>query len=142
MLVQIHGMLAQPKETREWYTVEEVAAMLGKTTYTVREWCRLGRINATKRSERRGGAELWSISAAEIARYKDEGLLPPIPIETSSVDQRAAGGPGDGCRRPSPGPSELHSTARKGLQCMCLLAWEQMTIAPSPFRRCDGRESR
>ncbi len=76
MLVQIHGMLAQPKETREWYPVEEVAAMLGKNTYTVREWCRLGRINATKRTERRGGTELWNISAAEIARYKDEGLLP------------------------------------------------------------------
>ncbi len=79
MLVQIHGMLAQPKETREWYTVEEVAALLGKTPYSVREWCRLGRINATKRSERRGGAELWSISAAEVTRYKDEGLLPLDP---------------------------------------------------------------
>jgi Helix-turn-helix domain len=76
MLAQILGMLAQPMETREWYPVEEVAAMLGKNTYTVREWCRLGRINATKRSERRGGTELWNISAAEIARYKDEGLLP------------------------------------------------------------------
>lgn len=78
-LVQILGRLAVPKETREWYPVEEVAAMLGKTTYTVREWCRLGRINATKRSERRGGTELWNISAAEIARYKDEGLLPLEP---------------------------------------------------------------
>lgn len=79
MLVQIHGMLAQPKEAREWYSVEEVAALLGRTPYSVREWCRLGRINATKRSERRGGAELWSISASEVTRYKDEGLLPLAP---------------------------------------------------------------
>jgi hypothetical protein len=50
--------------------------MLNKNSYTVREWCRQGRINATKRPERRGGAELWNISAAEIARIRDEGLLP------------------------------------------------------------------
>ena len=79
MLVQILGRLAEPKETREWYTVEEVAALLGKSPYCVREWCRLGRINATKRSERRGGAELWNISAAEVARWQDDGLLPLDP---------------------------------------------------------------
>jgi Helix-turn-helix domain len=84
MLVQIHGMLAQPKEAREWYTVEEVAALLSKSPYSVREWCRFGRINATKRSERRGGAELWSISAGEIARYRDEGLLPIDPRRNPS----------------------------------------------------------
>src|SRR3954468_18502715 len=82
-LNQIHGMIAGPKATREWDTVEEVAAMLNKTPYTVREWCREGRINATKRPERRGGAELWSISAAEVARYKDEGLLRPDPCRNS-----------------------------------------------------------
>jgi hypothetical protein len=82
-LAQIHGMLASPKEVRERYTVEEIAAMLNKTPYTVREWCREGRINATKRSERRGGAELWNISAEEIARYKNEGLLAPGPDRNS-----------------------------------------------------------
>ena len=49
---------------------------MGKTAYTVREWCREGRINARKRAERRGGAELWNISADEVSRIKDEGLLP------------------------------------------------------------------
>jgi hypothetical protein len=78
MLIEIQGLLASPKEVRECYTVEEVAALVSKTPYTVREWCRHGRINASKRSERRGGFELWSISAAEVARYKDEGLLKPI----------------------------------------------------------------
>src|SRR5689334_3657309 len=71
MLAQIHSMPASPKAARESYTVEEIAEMLNKTPYTVREWCREGRINATKRSERRGGAELWNISAAEVARYRD-----------------------------------------------------------------------
>lgn len=77
MILQIQARLGGPQLTRESYNVDEAAKLLGKRPYTVREWCRDGRINASKRSERRGGAELWSISAAEIARYKDEGLLPP-----------------------------------------------------------------
>ena len=76
MLAQILESVAAPKVPRERYTVEEVAAMLDKTPYTVREWCREGRINATKRPERRGGSELWSISVDEITRVRNEGLLP------------------------------------------------------------------
>jgi excisionase family DNA binding protein len=84
MLAQILEFLAAPKVAREWFTVEEVAAMLNKTPYTVREWCREGRINATKRPERRGGAELWNISAAEVERYRNAGLLPPGPYRNAS----------------------------------------------------------
>ena len=76
MLAQILEFLAAPKVAREWFTVEEVAATLNKTPYTVREWCREGRINATKRLEKRGGSELWSISVDEITRIRNEGLLP------------------------------------------------------------------
>jgi hypothetical protein len=77
MIIQIHEMLASPKVSREWYSVEEGAELLHKKPYTVREWCRQGRLNARKRTEKRGGAELWSISADEITRYKNEGLLTP-----------------------------------------------------------------
>jgi hypothetical protein len=72
-------LTAPPPETRTSYTVEEVARALGKSAYTVREWCREGRVSATKRSERRGGAELWAISADELTRIKNEGLLAPDP---------------------------------------------------------------
>ena len=75
-LAEILGALASPRAARESYSTEEVAKLLGKSDYTVREYCRLGRINATKRQESRGGAALWSISAAEVARLKDHGLLP------------------------------------------------------------------
>ena len=71
----LKDQLASPRESREWYSVEEVAKRLGKSEYTVREWCRWGRINARKRAERRGAAELWSIAAEELVRIKDEGLL-------------------------------------------------------------------
>ena len=64
---------------RKSYSVEEVAGMLGRSPYTVREWCRNGQINASKRSERRGAGMLWSVSVEEVARHKNEGLLPLNP---------------------------------------------------------------
>jgi hypothetical protein len=82
-LAAVLAKLEHPPERRNGYTVEEVAALLGKTPYTVREWCRWGRVHATKRAERRGGAELWSIAADEVARVKDEGLLPPDPARNA-----------------------------------------------------------
>jgi len=82
-LAAVHAAIqpqhAAPTELREWYSVEEVAAQLGRRPYTVREWCRNGQINAAKKAERRGGATLWMISAQEVARYRDEGLLPISP---------------------------------------------------------------
>jgi excisionase family DNA binding protein len=83
MLAQIHESLTDPKAAREWYTVEEAASLIGRKPYTVREWCREGRINATKRPEKRGGTELWNISATEITRYKNEGLLSLDPDRNS-----------------------------------------------------------
>ena len=79
MLAEILERIANPPEAREWYSVDEVAAMFGKSSYTVREWCRHGQINAVKRTERRGGAALWSISAQEVSRYRNDGLLPSDP---------------------------------------------------------------
>lgn len=68
-----------PPAARDSYSTGEVAGMLGKSEYTTREWCRHGRINASKREERRGGSAIWSISASEVTRFKNEGLLPPDP---------------------------------------------------------------
>jgi hypothetical protein len=76
---ELRAKPSAPAEPRQWYTVEEAASLLGKRPYTVREWCRHGQINAAKRTERRGKAALWSVSAEEIARYRDEGLLPLDP---------------------------------------------------------------
>jgi hypothetical protein len=62
----------------------------------VREWCRAGRARATEWLERRGGAELWNIPAGEVARVKDEGLLPPGPGAPRPPDRslsNAAGAP-------------------------------------------------
>jgi len=82
---RLNSKNAPPIFPRREYSVDEIAEILGKSSYTVREWCRLGHINATKRAERRGAAALWSISAEELDRYNNEGLL-PIDPSRNSVD--------------------------------------------------------
>ncbi|MEZ6048765.1 MAG: helix-turn-helix domain-containing protein [Planctomycetaceae bacterium] len=62
--------------SKEFFTPTEVAEMLGKSSYTVREWCRFGRIEARKRPIGRGDALEWEITASEIERFKNHGLLP------------------------------------------------------------------
>src|SRR5438067_203253 len=69
-------VLVVQKTIKEWYTTEEVAVILGKASFTVREWCRLGRIEAAKRECGRGLSQEWIISHAELQRVQNEGLRP------------------------------------------------------------------
>jgi hypothetical protein len=64
---------------KEWFSTDEVAASLGKAPFTVRECCRHRRIRAKKRRCGRGTAKEWMISAEELRRIQDEGLLPLFP---------------------------------------------------------------
>ncbi len=68
--------LVRQRMMKDWYTTAELAALLGKAEFTVREWCRLGRIRAEKRHSGRGAFSAWVISHAEFLRYQREGLLP------------------------------------------------------------------
>jgi predicted site-specific integrase-resolvase len=70
------ALLVERQQTKEWYTTEELARLLGKAEFTVREWCRLGRIRAVKRQSGRGAYSAWVISHEELLRYQREGLLP------------------------------------------------------------------
>jgi len=70
------NLLVQQKMIKEWYTTVELATILGKAEFTVREWCRLGRIHAEKRNSGRGPHAAWVVSHDEIQRYQREGLLP------------------------------------------------------------------
>ncbi len=63
---------------REFYTVTEFAELVGKSIYTVRQWCRLYRIHAEKCDSGHGDSKSWKIPATELARYRNHGLL-PIP---------------------------------------------------------------
>lgn len=78
-LARIESQLSEPqspKQEKEWYSIAEVAEILGKATFTVREWARLGRVNAMKRSCGRSRASEWMISHEEINRIRNKGLLP------------------------------------------------------------------
>ena len=79
---QMLQLLIQQRIVKEWYTTAEVAHLLDKAEYTVREWCRLGRIHASKRQYARGAYPEWRISHVELIRIENEGLLPIVKPST------------------------------------------------------------
>jgi excisionase family DNA binding protein len=68
--------LVERHSVKEWYTTSEAAKLLGVSQFTLREWCRLGRCHAKKRSSGRGAHASWTLSREEILRLEREGLLP------------------------------------------------------------------
>lgn len=68
--------LVEEKTIQEWYDTKTVAEILDRSAYSVREWCRLGRVKAEKRVCGRGSAKEWMISNEELQRIKSQGLLP------------------------------------------------------------------
>lgn len=68
--------LVERQTVKEWYAIEDVAKLLGKAEFTVREWARNGRINAEKKGSGRGKFQAWVVSHAEVQRIQRQGLLP------------------------------------------------------------------
>lgn len=80
-LVEIGGLLAElvsARQIKEWYSTEEFARLVDRNEFTVREWCRLGRINAKKLRSGRGPHASWTVGHGELQRYRREGLLPDL----------------------------------------------------------------
>ena len=73
---QTLDLLVQQRTIKDWYSTAEVAQLLGKAEFTVREWCRLGRVHAEKKKAGRGVASEWIVSHAELTRIRNDGLLP------------------------------------------------------------------
>jgi Helix-turn-helix domain len=71
---QMLSALIERQQVRDWYTTEQVAQLVGKAEFTVREWARLGRIKAEKRKSGRGAFASWVVSHQELLRYQREGL--------------------------------------------------------------------
>ena len=69
------AVLVEQRTVKEWYSTAEIAAILGRAEFTVREWCRLGRVRAEKKKCGRGPASEWIVSHAELTRLRNEGLL-------------------------------------------------------------------
>ena len=68
-------VLVERQQAREWYTTQEFAEAVGKAEFTIREYCRLGRLRAEKRQSGRGKYPQWVLSNDELLRFQREGLL-------------------------------------------------------------------
>jgi Helix-turn-helix domain len=68
-------LLASRQARKEWYTTEELAAIVGRSEYTVRMWCLNNRLRAEKAAGGRGKHRSWVISHQELLRFQREGLL-------------------------------------------------------------------
>jgi hypothetical protein len=73
---QLLTVLVERERIKDFYEIDEFAKLAGKAAFTVREWARLGRVNAEKRRSGRGPHAAWVISHQELLRYQREGLLP------------------------------------------------------------------
>src|SRR5439155_10992560 len=76
LLREVRDLLLRQHQVRDFYTTDQAAEVLRRAPWTVREWCRLGRINAQKRRCGRGRSLEWVIPHDELLRVQKEGLLP------------------------------------------------------------------
>jgi hypothetical protein len=72
---QLLTALVERQQVQEWYTVEEFARIVGRSEFTCREYCRLGRVRASKRAHGAGQYKTWVISHEELLRFQRDGLL-------------------------------------------------------------------
>jgi hypothetical protein len=68
-------LLVKRETIKDWYSTDELAQLLGKAEFTVREWCRLGRIRAEKKGSGRGKFLAWVVSHDEVLRIQRDELL-------------------------------------------------------------------
>src|SRR5262245_41900611 len=61
---------------KETYTVEEAAPRLGRSEWTVRQWCNKGQVLGAKKVRGRGRKGEWRIPHEELLRLQNEGPLP------------------------------------------------------------------
>ena len=76
-IVEALKVLLKEHVVHKFYSTADAAKIVGKSDFTVREWCRLRRIRAEKRSCGRGNSKEWMISHEELERVQSEGLLVP-----------------------------------------------------------------
>ena len=69
-------LLIKQRPTKDFYSTDEVAEILGKAPFTVREWARMQRVRAEKRLCGRGRSREWMVSKEELERIRSQGLLP------------------------------------------------------------------
>jgi excisionase family DNA binding protein len=64
-----------PPPTGDLYTPAEAARLLRRSTWTIREWCRTGKVRALRTGFTRGKAHEWAIPAAEVEKLLAIGVV-------------------------------------------------------------------
>jgi hypothetical protein len=62
------GVLVKQQTIKDWYCTAEVGELLDKSEYTVREWCRQGRVRASKRPV--GGGDSRDLFLADTPTFR------------------------------------------------------------------------
>lgn len=62
-------------DSRTTFTTAEFAEAVGLGDWTIRNYCRLGRLRAKKKRSGRGAHPEWVLDREEMDRYRREGLL-------------------------------------------------------------------
>ena len=78
LLLLVNGKLdalVARESIQEAYSTKEFAERIGLSEWTVRNYCRLGRLRARKKKSGRGLHPEWAIEHTELERYRREGLL-------------------------------------------------------------------
>ena len=70
------SLLVEQRTVREHYSIAEFAKIMGRSEFTCREWCRLGRVHGLKKRNGRGLSSEWVVSHEELLRFQRDGLLP------------------------------------------------------------------
>jgi hypothetical protein len=78
--------LREDRTVKEWYGTAEVACVLNRSDYTVREWCRKRQIPAEKTSNGRD----WIVSHETLIRLKNRELPLPENQVHGSLQRRRA----------------------------------------------------
>src|SRR5438132_14111742 len=68
---------------KESYTTEEAAERLGRSEWTVRQWCNKSQVKGAKKVRGKGRTGEWRIPHDELVRLQNEGPLPPRTVQAA-----------------------------------------------------------
>ncbi|HEY2739630.1 MAG TPA: helix-turn-helix domain-containing protein [Thermoanaerobaculia bacterium] len=74
-LQELKGRLDALVVRQASYSTHEFAKLVGLSDWTVRNYCRLGRLRARKKRSGRGAHPEWVLDHEELERFRREGLF-------------------------------------------------------------------
>jgi hypothetical protein len=105
---------------RAWYSVGEFARLVGRSSFTVREWCRLGRLAADKKQSGCGAHPAWAISHDEYQGLRSDRQATTHP-DPSSDHRNQTCSPREvlSCPTTKPNHVAMTSVSTTGKFCGC-----------------------